>query len=110
MDIPTNWQSDGQTKADVGHNEHGRTLAVHSLAVLPAYQGRGLGSILMKAYVQRMVESDIADKIALLTYEKLIPYYENLGFENRGRSSCRFGGGNWNDMVCPWSSVLSSAN
>ena len=82
-----------------GHNEAGRTLAVHSLAVLPAYQHVGLGTTLMKAYVQRMVESDVADRISILTYEDLIGFYTKLGFENKGKSSNSYGGGNWTNMV-----------
>lgn len=101
MAPPSNWQNgDVPAEANVGHQENGRTLAVHSLAVLPDYQRRGLGTALMKSYVQRMLESDVADRVALLTYDRLVPYYEALGFENIGRSRVKFGGEAWNDMVC----------
>lgn len=101
MAPPSNWQNgDAPADANVGHQENGRTLAVHSLAVLPDYQRRGLGTALMKSYVQRMLESDVADRVALLTYDRLVPYYEALGFENIGRSRVKFGGEAWNDMVC----------
>lgn len=83
-----------------GHNEAGRTLAVHSLAVLPAYQRVGLGTTLMKAYVQRMLEGEVADRISILTYDELIGFYEKLGFENKGKSKTEYGGGNWTNMVC----------
>lgn len=82
-----------------GHNEAGRTLAVHSLAVLPSYQKEKLGTTLMKAYVQRMVESDVADRISILTYDELTGFYEKLGFEKRGKSDTQYGGGNWTNMV-----------
>lgn len=102
MRPPTDWHTaEPSAEPHIGHQENGRTLALHSLAVLPDYQGRGLGTALVKSYVQRMLESDVADRVALLTYDRLIPYYEHLGFEHIGRSRCKFGGGEWNDMVRP---------
>ncbi|KAI9726608.1 MAG: hypothetical protein M1828_000975 [Chrysothrix sp. TS-e1954] len=106
MLLPASEQS--ATEATRGHQEHGRTLAVHSLAVLPAFQQKGLGSTLMKAYVQRMVESDVADRISLLTYERLKPYYLKLGFEDRGRSDASYGGGEWWNMVLDFQRVRAS--
>lgn len=100
MVIPPNWPSAPPSHSPCqGHQEHGRTVALHSLAVLPAYQRKGLGKILLKAYVQRIETSGIADRVVLLTYDRLIPFYEKLGFENRGRSAVTYGGGGWNDMV-----------
>ena len=88
-----------QQKHHYGHNEAGRTIALHSVAVLPAYQKTGLGTTLMKSYVQRMVEGDVADRISLLAQEDLVPYYEKLGFEHRGKSAVEYGGGDWVNMV-----------
>ena len=108
-----------------GHNEAGRTLAVHSVAVLPAYQGLGVGRTLMKAYVQRMVESDIADRIAILVRKDTDAakqgkenvkmegdstekgevsdytqgFFEKLGFEHKGASGVKRGEGQWLNMV-----------
>lgn len=99
MDMPETSQS-GPAFADTrGHHENGRTVAVHSLAVLPAYQGRGLGKTVMKSYMQRMETSGIADRMSLLAHDGLIPFYEGLGFENRGTSEVTFGGGGWTNMV-----------
>lgn len=99
MALPPRWKEGADMEPHLGHKEFGRTLAVHSLAVLPTYQKRGLGTILMKSYVQRMVEAETADRIAVLTYDKLVPYYDSLGFVNHGKSKVKFGGGNWVDMV-----------
>ncbi|EON66123.1 hypothetical protein W97_05366 [Coniosporium apollinis CBS 100218] len=100
MVIPPNWPSAPPSHSQCqGHQEHGRTVALHSLAVLPAYQRKGLGALLLKAYVQRIESSGIADRVALLTYDRLVPFYETLGFENRGRSAVTYGGGGWIDMV-----------
>lgn len=85
----------------VGHQEDGRTIAIHSLAVLPGYQKKGLGTILMKDYIQRMVESETADRIAILTYGNLVRWYQDtFGFQRKGESGTTFGGGEWVDMVC----------
>ena len=77
----------------------GRTIAVHSLAVLPEHQGKKVGSMLMESYTQRIKDSKIADRIALLAHGELIKFYEKLGFRNLGPSETKFGGGGWNDMV-----------
>ena len=90
----------GLTFADTpGHHENGRTIAVHSLGVLPEFQKKGLGKIIMKSYIQRIESSGISDRIALLAHEHLIKFYESLGFENRGKSEVGFGGGGWTNMV-----------
>jgi Acetyltransferases len=75
-------------------------VCVHSLAVLPEHQGKKVGSTLMKSYIQRIKEAEIADRIALLAHDDMIGFYESLGFENKGPSKCQFGGGGWTDMVC----------
>ena len=85
--------------AKLGHKENGRTICIHSLAVLPQYQNSGLGMTLMKSFLQRTESHGIADRAALITHKELIPYYEGFGFENKGESKCQFGGGGWYDMV-----------
>ena len=95
MNIPASDSSDPK----LGHKEEGRTICIHSLAVLPQYQRRGLGKTLMKAYIQRMESHDVGNRAALIAHEELIPYYESLGFENKGKSDAQFGGGGWFDMV-----------
>ena len=99
MDIPPNWKKNLSSSETRGHQEHGRTLAIHSLATLPRFQNRGFGKTVMKSYIQRMETSGLADRIALLAHDHLVKYYEALGFRNRGKSEAKFGGGEWNDMV-----------
>lgn len=97
MAIPS--PSDTKPDPKIGHKEEGRTICIHSLAVLPTYQRRGLGRTLMEAYLQRMESHGVADRAALIAHEHLIPYYENFGFRNLGKSEAQFGGGGWYDMV-----------
>ncbi|KAF1983348.1 acyl-CoA N-acyltransferase [Aulographum hederae CBS 113979] len=99
MAYPSDWRTNQSPDPSIGHREHGRTVAVHSLAVLPTHQGKGLGKMLMKTFIQRVHDSQAADRVALLTFDHLVPYYESLGFECKGRSEATFGGGNWNSMV-----------
>lgn len=99
MEIPPDWRRSEPPPENRGHQEHGRTIAIHSLASLPEFKGRGLGKIIMKSYVQRMETSGIADRLALLAHEPLIKYYETLGFRNWEESQVTFGGGGWYDMI-----------
>ncbi|PSK33959.1 Histone acetyltransferase Tip60 [Elsinoe australis] len=91
--------SDSKGSALPGHKEEGRTICIHSLAVLPDFQGKGLGRLLMRSYIQRMESSGVADRIAIIAHDQLVPFYESMGFESRGKSPVVFGGGNWVDMV-----------
>jgi GNAT superfamily N-acetyltransferase len=104
--LPPDWRStlttasdDGKGKEDLGHQEQGSTIAIHSLAVLPEHQGKRVGMTLMKAYIQRIRGAATANQIALLAHEPLIPFYQTLGFDNKGPSSCTFGGGGWFNLV-----------
>ncbi|MCJ1225520.1 hypothetical protein MMC12_002169 [Toensbergia leucococca] len=99
MDVPLKWQSGSSISDTCGHQDHGSTIAVHSLAVSPPYQRQGLGQTIMKFYTQRMESAGIAGQVALLAHDHLICFYERLGFENKGLSEAKFGGGEWNNMV-----------
>ena len=99
MDYPRDAKGDGSKNHHLGHEEEGRTIALHSLGVLPTYQGRGLGRTILKSYIQRMSAAGIADHISLLCKDELIGFYETAGFENKGQSKAQFGGGGWNDMT-----------
>ena len=98
-DDDMNFPSSDAPDPKLGHKEEGRTVCIHSLAVLPEYQKRGLGKTLMMAYIQRMEAHGVADRLALIAHEELIPYYEGLGFENKGKSEAQFGGGGWFALV-----------
>lgn len=104
MAVPSDWEKKGTTTTSsdnpqLGHRDDGRTLCIHSLAVLPDYQGQGLGSTLLRAFIQRIDGSGVADRITLLAHDSLIKFYERFGFENKGPSKATFAGGNWVDMV-----------
>ena len=100
MAVPEKWQEQPDIDTSVGHKEDGRTIAVHSLAIVPEYQKLGLGQMLMKSYIQRTKASDVADRLALITHEGLVAFYEKLGFQNRGKTDVKGGGGEWVNMIC----------
>lgn len=95
MAIPTRENPDPK----LGNKSQGRTVCIHSLAVLPEYQKRSLGSTLMKAYLHRLKTQSVADHVALIAHDYLIPYYEQFGFHSLGPSKAQFGGGGWYDMT-----------
>jgi len=99
MDYPRDWNSEHPKPSTKGHREDGRTICLHSFAVLPNFQGKALGRTLLAAYIGLMKDSGIADRIALIAHEHMVPFYERLKFVNKGPSKAEFGGGNWIDMV-----------
>jgi GNAT superfamily N-acetyltransferase len=102
MELPANWQSERMTVENgetVGHDEYGGTIAIHSLAVLPEHQGKQVASTLMKSYIQRIRDAQIAERLSIIAHDHLVPFYESFGFENRGLSKCQFGGGGWTNLV-----------
>lgn len=70
MDYPRDWKTaPSAPSSKIGHSEDGRSICVHSLGVIPGYQGRLLGRTLMTAYVQQMNGAGIADRIALIAHD-----------------------------------------
>jgi ribosomal protein S18 acetylase RimI-like enzyme len=69
MDFPKDWNSPDPKPSTLGHQEGGRTIVMHSVAILPGFQGRGIGQILTKAYVQQMTGAGIADRLALIAHD-----------------------------------------
>ena len=94
--------------------EQGWTICIHTFGVLPAYQKRGLGKVLMKSYQQRMETSGVANRAALLAHDHLVGMYTAMGFESKGASDVKFGGGGWINLVslsrhvmsCVWTRFL----
>jgi ribosomal protein S18 acetylase RimI-like enzyme len=109
MSVPEDWKSPHPKPSELGHQEAGRTIVLHSVAILPAFQGRGLGRVLMMAYRQQMNGAGIADRLALIAHDYMIPWYEKFGFMNLGSSKTQFGGGGWYDMVFELKSLAARA-
>ncbi|KAH6611883.1 hypothetical protein C7974DRAFT_86306 [Boeremia exigua] len=99
MDYPKDFRTKYQLTPSIGHNEDGETVCLHSLCVHPDFASQGLGKMLLTSYVQRIRDSGVARRIALLCRERLVGFYESAGFKKVGPSKCQYGGGNWYDMV-----------
>lgn len=99
MDFPKDFKTNYQLNPSTGHNEDGQTVCLHSLCVHPSFTGKGLGQILLKSYTQRIKDSGVAKRIALICRDKFVGYYEKAGFKKIGPSKCQYSGGNWIDMV-----------
>jgi len=99
MAVPPGWDTLHLPPSSLGHVKDGRTIALHSAAVLPAFQGRGLGRMLMLAYTEQMQQAGVADRIVLIAHDHMVAWYNWLGFENMGASSAAFGSGGWYDCV-----------
>lgn len=68
MDYPRDWNSANREPSTKGHREAGRTICLHSLAVLPNFQGKAIGRTLLSAYIGMMNGAGIADRIALIAH------------------------------------------
>lgn len=74
MEIPSDLRNCQNTGSDKGHVEGGRTICLHSLAVLPKLQGCGLGKLVMKSFLQQMKALD-AERVVLLCQDVGLPYF-----------------------------------
>lgn len=79
MGYPTDWRTRAGKSTDVGHQESGRTIALHSLAVAPKLQGCGVGKIILKAYIQQMNNSGLADRVSLLCQDVCLLLFSSAG-------------------------------
>ncbi|PLB50821.1 acyl-CoA N-acyltransferase [Aspergillus steynii IBT 23096] len=86
----------------IGNDPQGTNIAIHSVAMVPEYQGGGVGRALVKEYIEyirRSKESIQAERIILLAHDYLIRFYESVGFVESGPSACQFAGGGWFDLA-----------
>lgn len=101
MEVPSELDKYGRSvdpKDSRGHHEDGRTIGVHSVCVDPEYQGNSIGSIMLRDYIQKMTTAHTADNIAIIVHEKLLPFYEKVGFFDVGFSDVQLAGGGWKNM------------
>ncbi|EEU41506.1 uncharacterized protein NECHADRAFT_87656 [Fusarium vanettenii 77-13-4] len=98
MACPPEWKANPLADYEVGHKKNGTTIALHALAVSPSYQRSGFGKALMAAYIGQMKKAGRAERISILTYDRLVPYYQKLGFEHYGKSESEYAGVAWHDL------------
>jgi len=92
MELPS------ESNPDAGHFETSRYIGVHSVVIDPEWQGKNLGTLLLHDYIQKLSNQDLGDKVVIIAHDKLIPFYEKIGFTNLGKSECKFAGETWYDL------------
>lgn len=80
------------------HEPAGTSVCVHSVAVKPAFQHRGIALTLLKEYVQRLKDLGDAERVLLITHEELRGLYAQAGFEWVGKSAVVHGARDWFEM------------
>lgn len=80
------------------HNPQGYYQAIYSLAVHPTYGRCGVGHLLMQTMIKKS-EQDGRKGVILTCKDKLLPFYEQFGYENLGVSASVHGGAVWYDML-----------
>jgi|SRR5680860_239188 len=72
--------SDEDFKELIGHDPDAPNVVIMSVVVDPAYQGRGLSTVLMTEFVKRMTAMK-KSKIYLMCKEHHVPLYEKFGYQ-----------------------------
>ncbi|WP_271103129.1 GNAT family N-acetyltransferase [Pseudomonas tohonis] len=90
--------SDEAFKELVGHDAKAPNVVIMSVVIDPAHQGKGLSSLLMRTFVQRMRERGKAT-IHLMCKERHVELYRRMGYRYVQPSSSDHGGMAWHEMV-----------
>ncbi|RDU95865.1 GNAT family N-acetyltransferase [Trinickia dinghuensis] len=90
--------SDEQFKELVGHDPDAPNVVIMSVVIDPAYQGKGLASLLMRTFVNRMREQG-KKTIHLMCKERHVELYQRLGYDYVKPSDSDHGGMSWHEMV-----------
>ncbi|CAG8887117.1 unnamed protein product [Penicillium egyptiacum] len=105
MAMPENWRSLDDEPVFVndeliGNHKYGDSIAIHSVAISPEYQGKKVGRALVRAYLEHLGRGCFgASKVVLIAHDYLVNFYESVGFKNQGKSPSNFAGGVWFDMT-----------
>ena len=80
------------------HNPQGAYQAVFGLDVLEEYRGQGIAAALMRALAEK-AKADGRKGLILTCKDRLIQFYERLGYRLLGLSRSVHGGAVWYDMI-----------
>ncbi len=72
--------------------------SVLGLAVNPQYQKRGIAAALL-THLEKVAKAKKRKTVTLTCKEKYVPFYEKLGYVNRGLSESEHGGVTWFNMT-----------
>lgn len=63
------------------HESGGRTLVIHSVTISANERRKGLGSAMLKKYIQKMTANTSVDKMLLLSKSDMLTFYVDCGFK-----------------------------
>ena len=89
--------SDEEFKELIGHDPEGSHIVILSVVIHPDYQGKGMATMLMNNFIDKMKALDKSD-IFLICQTELVDMYARYGFVNLGISNSGHGGLTWNEM------------
>lgn len=89
--------SDEELKQLIGHDVHGRNMVIFALGVLPEFQRQGIAKRLALRFIEE-AKRNKKQKALLICKQRLIGYYEKLGFIHAGLSNSTHGGAEWHEM------------
>lgn len=90
--------ADESFKELVGHDPAAPHVVIMSVAIDPAFQGRGLAGVMMRSFVERMRRAGKRD-IHLMCRERHVDLYAHLGFRYVKPSASDHGGLAWHEMT-----------
>ena len=64
----------------------GMSFYIKDFAVIPSYQAKGVGSLLMESmekYIREAIAPDWAVSLELISTKEAVPFYKKKGFEER---------------------------
>ncbi|KAL9645272.1 hypothetical protein ABK040_002472 [Willaertia magna] len=80
------------------HQPNGKTICIHSVVIKDKYRRNGIGSEMLKKYLNYLSENFKGQYCVLLSKEYLIKFYENVGFKTKGLSSVSHGKEQWYEL------------
>lgn len=81
-----------------GHKEHGDSIFIQSMSVLPEYRRIGGGKSLLREYCERQGRAGTAHAVAALADATYFQFYQSLGFQVVYGSPVRVCGEEWKEL------------
>lgn len=80
------------------HEPAGTTLCIHSVVVTGQLRNRGVGSWILRSYLERVAGAGTTEQVMLLCKQPLEGFYTSAGFESLGDSGVVHGADPWTLM------------
>lgn len=68
------------------HDPNGSLVCLHSVCVHPSFQRKGIATQLMVQFVAHLKRGGVGKKIAIISHDHLLAWYQSLGFKLLGPS------------------------